>query len=148
MSGGHFDYQQYRLSDIAEQIDHLVETNNDQTKDKFGDPKGCQFSRAVINRFVQASAMLRAVGDMVHEIDWLVSGDTGEDTFLKTWTEKGLDNPREIELARALYDCLESLRRLDDKDGAFRQTCIQRAEAALQLPRGGKLPMPYEDSDT
>ena len=40
-------------------------------------------------------------------------------------------------LTNALRDCLESLRRLPDVDGAYRVTCIAEAEAALA---GGNVP--------
>lgn len=43
-----------------------------------------------------------------------------------------MSDPTTITLKAALADCLESLKRLPDVDGAFRQTCIWQAEQALR----------------
>ena len=40
-------------------------------------------------------------------------------------------------LLGALKDCVESLERLPDLDGAYRQTCINQARAAIALAEGG-----------
>ena len=40
MSGGHFDYRQIQMWDMAEEIKELVESNDDQTLDEFGYPRG------------------------------------------------------------------------------------------------------------
>lgn len=38
-------------------------------------------------------------------------------------------------LVEALNDCVESLSRLEDKDDAYRVTCLQQAQKALTLAR-------------
>ncbi len=40
------------------------------------------------------------------------------------------------DLLAALEDCLQSLERLPDRDGAYRVTCISQARAALNKARG------------
>lgn len=45
----------------------------------------------------------------------------------------------EITLKKALQDCIESLRRLDDKEGAYRQTCIKQAEQAIINARPSRI---------
>jgi len=37
------------------------------------------------------------------------------------------------EVVKALEDCVNSLKRLEDKDGAYRVTCISEGEKALTL---------------
>ena len=88
MSGGHFDYQQYRALDIAAMIDELIAFNEDTSLDEFGSPRGRGYSAATIARFKEASATLRRAAVMAQRVDWLVSGDDGEDSFHKRWDEE------------------------------------------------------------
>ena len=73
MSGGHFDYKQYHISDIAEQIERLIEEN--------GQVDYRTWSEATIEEFKTAVASLRLASVMVQRIDWLVSGDYSEKSF-------------------------------------------------------------------
>ena len=84
MSGGHFDYQQYMLHDIAVMIDELVASNNEP--DTFGYARN--YSEDTIKKFKSASATLELAGAMAQRIDWLVSGDDSEDTFNARWKEE------------------------------------------------------------
>lgn len=81
MSGGHFDYQQYRIGDIAEGIQELIDTNDSQELDEYGYPVGRDYAPEVIEEFRRAVALLKQAQVYVHRIDWLVSGDDGEDNF-------------------------------------------------------------------
>ena len=68
MSGGHFDYAQYKLQEIVEQIkDELNsdEYENDETFIEF---------RNAINTINKAYVYMQ-------RIDWLLSGDDSEETF-------------------------------------------------------------------
>lgn len=88
MSGGHFDYQQYRALDIAAMIDELIASNEDTSLDEFGSPRGRDYSAATIAKFKEASATLKRAAAMAQRVDWLVSGDDGEDSFHKRWDEE------------------------------------------------------------
>ncbi len=88
MSGGHFDYQQYRLHDIATMIDELVASNDDDTIDEFGNRRGRGYSLSTLMRFKIASHALKKAATMAQRIDWLVSGDDGEESFLRRWNEE------------------------------------------------------------
>ena len=88
MSGGHFDYQQYRLNDIAEMIDELATSNYDETIDEFGNKRGRFYKTETILRFIEARDALQRAGKMVQRIDWLVSGDDGEESFHARWAEE------------------------------------------------------------
>lgn len=88
MSGGHFNYNQYLVSDIAEDIERLIATNDDETKNAWGEKKGHGFSPEIIERFKEAAHTLRQAAEMAERVDWLVSGDDGEDSFMSRWDEE------------------------------------------------------------
>lgn len=50
MSGGHFDYGQDTIREIADEIQKVIDTNNDTTPDRFGYPRGRQYSPIVISK--------------------------------------------------------------------------------------------------
>ncbi len=77
MSGGHFEYRQYLMREIAEEIENLIRTN-DQV-DEWGHSRN--YSPETLAKFQQAAQTVREAAEMVHRIDWLVSGDDGEDSF-------------------------------------------------------------------
>ena len=64
MSGGYFNYRQREIDHIADEIENL---------------KG--FSEQTIAEFKKAVQALRIAYIYTQRIDWLVSGDDGEDTF-------------------------------------------------------------------
>lgn len=84
MSGGAFDYKQYNLEYIADEIDKLIETND--KKDEYGYSRS--YSPQTLEKFKEAARTLRLAGKMAHRIDWLVSGDDGEESFHKRWEEE------------------------------------------------------------
>jgi len=88
MSGGYFDYQQYRLHDIAESISGLIASNQDEGVDEYGDPKGYFYSEETIAKFKLTERTLRIAEAMVQRVDWLMSGDDGEETFHERWKEE------------------------------------------------------------
>lgn len=80
MSGGHFDYIQYRMEDIAVEIDSLISYNE-------GDPD-YRYPSKIIERFREAAHTIRRAQEMAQRVDWLVSGDDGEETFLSRWDDE------------------------------------------------------------
>ena len=54
MSGGHFDYDQYKISQIAESIESLIYKNDSQEKNEWGDSVGYGFSEETITEFKKA----------------------------------------------------------------------------------------------
>lgn len=88
MSGGHFQYQQYRLEDMASQIDELIASNDDESLDEWGDRRGYGYEPETIERFRQAAKTLRTAAAMTQRVDWLVSGGDDEDSFHKRWEEE------------------------------------------------------------
>ena len=87
MSGGHFDYDQYKIDQIADSIETLIYNNDDETEDEYGWRRGRGYRPDTIAKFKEALDTCRRAAKMAHRIDWLVSGDDGEDTFHKRWQE-------------------------------------------------------------
>lgn len=81
MSGGHFDYKQYELSYIADEIEELIFNNSSDEKNEWGDTIGRHYDKNTIIEFMKAVELIRKAKVYVHRIDWLVSGDDGEDSF-------------------------------------------------------------------
>lgn len=82
MSGGAFDYQQYRLHDIAESIKE--EMKNNRTRPDWIDPEdwdGQKWSDKTIDEFKIAISLLNVAEVYAQRIDWLLSGDDSEETF-------------------------------------------------------------------
>src|SRR5579859_5670846 len=101
MSGGKFDYDQYKIDTIAETIQSVIEKNGkEKTKDELESWKDAEYLKKypedkyhtthhpeVIEEFKEAVKILKKAKVYAHRIDWLLSGDDGEGTFLKRLRE-------------------------------------------------------------
>lgn len=76
MSGGYFDYNQYRINDIVDQIEKLIQKSNN--KDEYH-----SYSDKTIYEFKVGIELLKKAEIYAHRIDWLVSGDDSEEAFHK-----------------------------------------------------------------
>lgn len=83
MSGGHFNYKQHSLLDMADDIGGFILTNDSTEKNEWGDPIGRQYSPETIEEFERAMVILKMAYVYAQRIDWLLSGDDGEDSFHK-----------------------------------------------------------------
>jgi hypothetical protein len=108
MSGGRFDYQQYRIKDIANEIEkEIYNSGRKKTESELREEKKYHYDRTfvpdlvhyeypeeVINEFKKAYSLLRLAEIYAHRIDWLLSGDDGEETFIKRLSDdiKVFDN--------------------------------------------------------
>lgn len=96
MSGGTFDYQQFRLQDIAERIQEEIDHNHIRPEWCSADDwNGQKWTDKTIAEFRKAIKLLYKAQVYAHRIDWLLAGDDGEDTFherLKEDLEKNNDN--------------------------------------------------------
>jgi hypothetical protein len=92
MSGGHFDYQQYRIGQIADDIQILIETNGSTERNEHGDRIGRGYPEEVVDRFREAVKVLRTAQVYAQRIDWLVSGDDGPESFLRRLEEELKDD--------------------------------------------------------
>ena len=84
MSGGHFDYQQSRISDIADEIEYQI-TRNGETSE-FG--YTVEYSPEAIKEFKTAVYQLRKAFIYAQRIDWFLSADDGEKDFHERLTEE------------------------------------------------------------
>jgi len=82
MSGGHFDYKQWEIQNIADEVEQLILTNDSEELDEWGYRKGSHFTPETIAEFKKGLTVLRQAYVYAQRIDWLVSGDDGEDSFL------------------------------------------------------------------
>ena len=87
MSGGKFNYRQCEIGNIADQIEQFIESNDDKLENEWGDQIGCEYPPAVIAEFANAVKALRIAQVYAQRVDWLVSGDDGEDSFLRRLAE-------------------------------------------------------------
>lgn len=95
MSGGRFEYKQYELSMICDEIKHELEIcgtpkPNDEL---FSDPAYYEkypeaklypkYSKETRKAFLKAMFYLKIAEIYVQRIDWFLSGDDSEETFLE-----------------------------------------------------------------
>lgn len=97
MSGGAFNYQQYKIGYIADQIEQVInkcgqEKTREEIKDEFRNSDWYekypeerfhyQYPEEVLLKMKEAINSLRIAETYAQRIDWLLSGDDSEDTFL------------------------------------------------------------------
>lgn len=82
MSGGTFDYQQFRLQDIAERIQEEIDHNHIRPEWYSADDwNGQKWTDKTIAEFRKAIKFLYKAQVYAQRIDWLLAGDDGENTF-------------------------------------------------------------------
>ena len=105
MSGGAFDYKQYNIAMIADEIEQTIErsgrpkTREELKDESWGrdtswyekypeDLNHYKYPDEVIEKFKEGVAVLRKAHIYAQRIDWLISGDDGEESFLKRLKEE------------------------------------------------------------
>jgi hypothetical protein len=99
MSGGRFEYKQYDMNYIADQIEHEVlingkkKTDDELKEEGWRDPDWYkkypeelyhyEYPEEVIEKLKEAVMVLRKAAVYAQRVDWLLSGDDGEETFLE-----------------------------------------------------------------
>jgi hypothetical protein len=83
MSGGYFDYTQYQISRIADEVEQLILTNGQKReyKESWENEYHDEYSPEVIEKFKEGLILLRKAQIYAQRIDWLVSGDDSEESF-------------------------------------------------------------------
>jgi len=93
MSGGYFQYDQYRITTIAESIESVIEKNKKPVDPKDRDDYWNDqefyhdYPDEVIDEFKKGVEILRQAQIYAQRIDWILSGDDGDETFLKRLKE-------------------------------------------------------------
>lgn len=80
MSGGSFNYSYQRALDFADALD--VKLSRFDEVDGWGN-KRYHFSPEVLDKLHLAVSYIRGAANLMKEVEWLYSGDTGEAWFLK-----------------------------------------------------------------
>ena len=98
MSGGHWEYLQYRLEDVSDDLLKLVEKNgqpksaeeikeerlNDEWYEKYPEEKyHYKYPDEVIEEFKKGAVAIKLAQTYMQRLDWLLSGDDGEESFLE-----------------------------------------------------------------
>lgn len=65
----------------------MIAENDSEELDDFGYRKGYNFAPETVEKFKEALTTLRKAEIMAQRIDWLVSGDDGEESFHRRWNE-------------------------------------------------------------
>lgn len=81
MSGGHFNYEQYRIDEIRKEVEELVINNNAIEDPNDWGSYSRNYSPETIQKFKRAIKYLRLAYIHAQRIDWLVSGDDSEESF-------------------------------------------------------------------
>jgi hypothetical protein len=87
MSGGHFDYKNFCINGIADDIQHVIDNNKNKTPSEWGGTIGCFYPAAVIKQLKKAVKVLKQASVYAHRVDYLLSGDDGEESFLQRLKE-------------------------------------------------------------
>ena len=86
MSGGHFgDYDYYKVDQFADELEVEIE-NNGKAKDDsgyYGEKWYPNHDPDVIDVLREQIPKLRKAAEIMRHIDYLYSGDHGDDTFMK-----------------------------------------------------------------
>ena len=99
MSGGHFDYKQHHINEIVDSIERVVENNgrkktqeelkeesyrdNDWYERYPEDLYHYKYPDEVIEKFKDGITILKQAAIYAHRIDWLISGDDGNESFIE-----------------------------------------------------------------
>lgn len=81
MSGGFFDHSQYTLNQIVTDIEDEIYYNDSEEVNEYNEKRGNGFSEDTMQEFKLAVWYLKQALVYTQRIDWLLSGDDGEETF-------------------------------------------------------------------
>ncbi len=100
MSGGRFEYKQYGISDIADYVhNEISKSGKPKSEQEIKDTKRWsgddwfekypddlnhyQYPDAVIEEFKKGYWILRKAAIYAQRIDWILSGDDGDESFIR-----------------------------------------------------------------
>ena len=86
MSGGHFDYIQYRIDQTADEVKSFIRRCESGERDEYDYQRA--YTPETIARFRECELTLRRAAAMLQRVDWLASGDDGEDDFHLRWADE------------------------------------------------------------
>ena len=93
MSGGYFEYQDWRLDEIANRLRLAIARC--RTGNKY-----YKYSNDFLNEMIDAHNKARELRATLHRIDWVLSADNGEDSYFEYLAE----DLKEIEYDNPMKD--------------------------------------------
>ena len=84
MSGGHFSYVQYRIDEIIDGVEDIIEKNGKPREEptrSWESELYYDYPDDIIDEFKQGLRYLKMAKIYAQRIDWLVSGDDGDESF-------------------------------------------------------------------
>lgn len=86
MSGGKFEYIQYRIDQAADELNSYIRRCVDEIQDEYGSKP--EYAKETLEKFRECETTLRRAAAMLQRVDWLASGDDGEKSFHCRWDEE------------------------------------------------------------
>ena len=85
MSGGHFDYDQYKIGYIADSVEQIILKNGEkrERRESWESEYYYNYPPEVIEKFKEGLDIIRKAEIYAQRIDWLVCGDDGPESFLR-----------------------------------------------------------------
>ena len=106
MSGGHFNYKQYEIGIIADEIERYILRCENKVPKDWGEeddngkyvPYVHEEPEEILNRMKEGLMYLRKAYIFTHEIDYYLSCDTGPESFIERLEEElsKLENGDEV----------------------------------------------------
>ena len=98
MSGGVFDYQNYRLNDFVDIINKEVLKPNKQESDYYDNLQDAtkEQAAAIKTECRDLVQVLESTSKRLKNLDWFLSGDDGEETYLEHIAEELETNKESI----------------------------------------------------
>jgi hypothetical protein len=98
MPGGTFDYNQYKITDIAEEIQARLDRQGKMSKGSYWEPPHPYetFPPEVELRLKEAVAALRIAAIYAQRADWFFSGNDGEESFIRRLDKELIDMTKEL----------------------------------------------------
>jgi hypothetical protein len=123
MSGGYFDYKQYTITDIEDELQHVLkrlEVDPDTSENEYDENRSLKPYIDDIPKFKEkintAINYLKKTSVYINRIDYFLSQDDGEETFYKRLKEE-LKQIDPEENKNIIIKTLDELKEIFDKPG-------------------------------
>ena len=85
MSGGHWDYVQYRLTDVIDELKGIVSGEIKTTDWSTGEEvlERDNYTQVTLEAFKRATKAIEIAQTHIQRIDWLLSGDDSEESYYR-----------------------------------------------------------------
>ena len=124
MSGGHFNdcgYEYYKVSQFADELEQEILNNGREGTTENGYEWYPNHDPDVIDVLEEQIPKLRKMAEIMHDIDYLYSGDIGDDSFLLRM--------KEIEAKYSFLDPIQQI--LNDPDDNLNERIANAMQEAI-----------------